>query len=46
LVEEKDQACHGIYEKQSLRTSGYFVSTIGIDEWIIRRYVKHQYYYV
>lgn len=33
---------HGIYEKQSLWARGYFVSTIGIDEWVIRRYVKHQ----
>ena len=33
---------HGIYSRQSVWARGYFVSSIGIDEWIIRRYVRHQ----
>ncbi|MBL8032047.1 MAG: IS200/IS605 family transposase [Candidatus Doudnabacteria bacterium] len=32
----------GLYEKESLWARGYFVSTIGLDEMIIRRYVTHQ----
>lgn len=35
----------GIYERKSVWARGYFVSTIGIDEWIIRRYVRHQHEY-
>lgn len=31
-----------LYEKGSLWVRGYFVSTVGIDEIIIRRYVQHQ----
>lgn len=34
-----------LYDKSSLWARGYFVSTIGIDENIIRRYVKHQYHH-
>ncbi len=33
---------HGLYERKSLWARGYFVSTIGLDEFIIRHYVKHQ----
>lgn len=32
----------GVYEKHSLWARGYFVSTVGVDELIIRRYVRHQ----
>jgi len=30
------------YSTRALWTVGYFVSTVGIDEEIIRRYVKYQ----
>ena len=32
----------GVYERHSLWARGYFASTVGIDEIIIRRYVRHQ----
>ena len=32
-----------LYDKGSLWARGYFVSTVGIDEFIIKRYVRHQY---
>jgi len=41
-MKKKIKRAHGLYEKESLWARGYFVSTIGIDEFIIRRYVKHQ----
>jgi len=41
-MKKKIKKIHGIYENKSLWARGYFVSTIGIDEYIIRRYVKHQ----
>ena len=41
-MKKKIRRTHGIYERQSLWARGYFVSTIGIDEHIIRRYVKYQ----
>jgi putative transposase len=41
-LKKKIKQKHGLYEKYSLWARGYFVSTIGIDEEIIRRYVKHQ----
>ena len=41
-LKKKIKRTNGIYEKHSLWARGYFVSTIGIDEMIIRRYVKHQ----
>ena len=41
-MKKKIKRKHGLYEKHSLWARGYFVSTIGIDEYIIRRYVKHQ----
>jgi len=30
------------YNTQSLWTTGYFVSTVGIDEEFIKQYVKYQ----
>jgi putative transposase len=41
-MKKKIKRAHGLYEKESLWARGYFVSTICIDELIIRRYVKHQ----
>jgi putative transposase len=34
-----------LYERHSLWARGYFVSTIGIDEHIIRRYVRHRHHH-
>ncbi|MCB9811149.1 hypothetical protein H6784_05115 [Candidatus Nomurabacteria bacterium] len=36
---------HGLYEQKSPWARGYFVSTIGLDEMIICRYVKHQHHH-
>jgi len=41
-MKKKIKRTHGLYEKESLWARGYFVSTVGIDEFIIKRYVKHQ----
>ena len=41
-MKKKIKRKHGLYEQKSLWARGYFVSTIGIDEYIIRRYVRHQ----
>jgi putative transposase len=41
-LKKKIKRAHGLYEKESLWARGYFASTIGLDEYIIRRYVKHQ----
>ena len=41
-MKKKIKRTHGLYEQKSLWARGYFVSTIGLDEYIIRRYVKHQ----
>ena len=41
-MKKKIKRTHGLYEKESLWARGYFVSTIGLDEHLIRRYVKHQ----
>ena len=41
-LKKKIKRAHGLYEKESLWARGYFVSTIGLDEHIIRRYVKYQ----
>jgi putative transposase len=41
-LKKKIKRAHGLYEKESLWARGYFVSTIGMDEMIIRRYVQHQ----
>ena len=44
-LKKKIKRTHGLYERQSLWVRGYFVSTVGIDEFIIRRYVKHQHHH-
>jgi putative transposase len=44
-MKKKIKRTHGLYERESLWARGYFVSTIGIDELIIRRYVQHQYHH-
>ena len=41
-MKKKIKNKHGLYERKSLWARGYFVSTIGLDQYIIRRYVKHQ----
>ena len=41
-MKKKIKHKHGLYEKHSLWARGYFASTIGLDEHIVRRYVKHQ----
>jgi len=41
-VKKTNKKVQGICDKGSLWARGYFVSTIGIDEYIIRRYVTHQ----
>jgi putative transposase len=44
-VKKKIKRAHGLYEKESLWARGYFVSTIGLDENIIKRYVRHQHHH-
>jgi putative transposase len=44
-LKKKIKRTHGLYEKESLWARGYFVSTIGLDEHLIRRYVKHQHHH-
>ena len=44
-MKKKIKRTHGLYERQSLWARGYFASTIGLDENIIRRYVKHQHHH-
>ena len=41
-MKKKIKRVHGLYEKESLWARGYFVSTTGIDQNIIQRYVRHQ----
>lgn len=41
-MKKKIKRTRGLYEQNSLWARGYFASTVGIDEFIIRRYVKHQ----
>jgi len=41
-MKKKIKRTRGLYDKSSMWARGYFTSTIGIDEHIIRRYVKHQ----
>ena len=41
-LKKKIKQKEGIYERRSMWARGYFVSTIGIDELIVRRYVRHQ----
>lgn len=42
LLKKKIKRQKGLYERNSLWARGYFVSTIGLDEYIVRRYVRHQ----
>lgn len=44
-MKKKIKRTHGLYERQSLWARGYFASSIGLDEHIIRRYVRHQYHH-
>ena len=44
-MKKKIKRTHGLYEQHSLWARGYFVSTIGLDEHLIRRYVKHQHHH-
>ncbi len=44
-MKKKIKRTHGLYERQSLWARGYFVSAIGMDEQIIRRYVRHQHHH-
>lgn len=45
-IKKKIGRTHGIYhQRTSLWARGYFVSTIGMDETIIRRYVRHQHHH-
>lgn len=41
-MEKEIKNKHGLYEQHSLWARGYFVSTVGIDEHIVRRYIRHQ----
>lgn len=41
-LKKKVKRQHGLYERGSLWARGYYASTIGIEEIIIRRYIKHQ----
>ena len=44
-MKKKIKRTNGLYEKESLWARGYFVSSIGLDENIIKRYVKHQHHH-
>ena len=44
-MKKKIKRVNGLYERESLWARGYFVSTIGLDEHIIQRYVKHQHHH-
>jgi putative transposase len=41
-LKKKIRNRQNLYDKGSLWARGYFVSTVGIDEYIIKRYVRHQ----
>ena len=41
-IKKKNKKYKELCRKGSLWARGYFVSTVGVDEEIIRRYVKHQ----
>ena len=41
-IKKKVKRQRGVYEKYSVWARGYFASTIGIDEHVIARYVRHQ----
>jgi putative transposase len=43
IFREKYRLFKNVYkEQETMWSTGYFVSTIGIDEQIIRRYIKYQ----
>jgi len=44
-LKKKIKTRHGLYERHSLWARGYFASAIGLDEHIIRRYVRHQHHH-
>ena len=44
-MKKKIKRTHGLYERQSLWARGYFASSIGLDEHLIRRYVRHQHHH-
>lgn len=44
-MKKKIKRKEGLYERQSLWARGYFASTIGLDENIIKRYVRHQHHH-
>lgn len=44
-MKKKIKRTRDLYNKSSLWARGYFVSTIGIDEFIIKRYVRHQHHH-
>ena len=41
-MKKKVKRTRNLYDKNSMWARGYFASTIGMDEQVIRRYVKHQ----
>lgn len=41
-VKKKNKKFSGLCERGSLWARGYFVSTIGLNDYVIKRYVKHQ----
>ncbi len=44
-MKKKIKNQHGLYERHSLWARGYFASTIGIDAFVVQRYVKHQHHH-
>ena len=41
-IKKKNTKFEQMCRKGSLWARGYYVSTIGLDEWKVRNYVKHQ----
>ena len=41
-IKKKNKKYKELCHKGSLWARGYFVSTVGVDEEVIKRYVKHQ----
>jgi putative transposase len=41
-IKRKNKRYKELCDKGSLWARGYFVSTVGVDEEVIRRYVRHQ----
>jgi len=41
-MKKKVKRTRNLYDKSSMWARGYFVSSIGLDEHLIRRYVRHQ----